>query len=267
MSSLLSTALFAMTASAALTTTIRGPFFGGDDETYTASLIGVEKPDRTTIALEMTYQPGFDTSVAPETETQTLTWFGSTRIEAISSTSDIEGMGPLSVKIQCDMPTKGDGACTYSYGGDYFKNNYCASYTGIVTETYTEEYDGTTSIYEETYDYRSMFTSAGIEVDAILDMCTGNGKIPKELAVFTETLSKSDMSTATVVITAGDEKLRATAGATPNGNGPEPTGTQVEVESPSKTGAAGAPESTGAAVLNAVPALAGLGAAVAAFML
>lgn len=237
----------------------------GEDETFRASIVGVGKPDKTTVALEMTYS-GFDEEDI-FTTTETYTWYGSTKIEAVSSTSDMEGRGALSVSVKCDMPKSGSGGCTYSYGGDYFKGGYCEDigrYTGVVTETYTSVEDGTTSLYYETQDYRSLISEGG-DIDLILDMCTGDGKIPDELAIRTETLAGSNIGTATLIITAGEEKLKATAGATPNGNGPEPTGT--EGGSPSGTAAAGAPDNTGAAALNAVPALAGLGAAIAAFML
>ncbi|KAF1980443.1 hypothetical protein BU23DRAFT_562787 [Bimuria novae-zelandiae CBS 107.79] len=92
----------------------------------------------------------------------------------------------------------------------------------------------------------------------------------------TYSIEEEDIATYQVVITAGTEKLRATAGATPSSSGPAPTATLAfslhrgQNVVPTATAPPDAPaQATGAAgvVLPLHPAVAGLGAAAMAFLL
>lgn len=248
-----------MTASAALTTTVRIPFWAGghEDTPLSASIVYVEKGDKTTVAIERKYFPGFNTK-SSATTTETWALIGSTSVEHVFTSSDVEGMGDFTASTACEVPTSTTGHCTTSFGGEYFKGGYCSflKYTTPFTTTITP--DGG-SPYTETYDAGTMFSA--YDSDEIREWCTGKGDAPKDLSVSTTSVKATDTVTLTLVITAGEEKLTATTGATPNKTGPEPTGTQT------KSGEANTPENTGAAAVNVVPVLSGLGAAVAAFML
>lgn len=92
----------------------------------------------------------------------------------------------------------------------------------------------------------------------------------------TYSIEEEDVATYQVVITAGTEKLSATAGASPSNSAPVATGTggftlqRGQNVIPTATGSPSAPaQETGAAglLLPMHPALAGLGAAAVAFLL
>jgi hypothetical protein len=214
---------------------------------------------------------------------ETLTLKGSTWFESNSATS-YPGEGDYTISVGCSIPaSRGNGqrpVCTYSQNGAYLVSQYCSDYSSYsepstehYTYTYTSE-DGTesTETVTETYNYQSL----------VPDMCTeGASALPEDIAVATQKLDWSDVDAITVVVTAGEEKLTATAGASPSNTGArftgitgtaQPTGTGAARQGGSPTGPSGvpaAPEETGAAapLRTFAPALAGLGVAMAALVL
>ncbi|PSN67544.1 hypothetical protein BS50DRAFT_574220 [Corynespora cassiicola Philippines] len=99
-----------------------------------------------------------------------------------------------------------------------------------------------------------------------------NAPIPTSDLITPVKIPRSEYGTYELVITAGEEKLRATTGGSVSTSGPQPTGTGSEaasVATSSEAAATGGAGDTGAAtsVRGAAPAVAGLGAAIAAYFL
>jgi hypothetical protein len=277
MSPILSTLIFASAAAAQVTTSIwlPGAPYGEDNIAFQASVVNVDG-DAVTMAIGMDSEEYLSAS-------ETVTFHGSTAYENVITTSDSYGdyEGDLTVSYGC---TK-DGnkpVCTYSYNGPVAWSSYCedyTSYTKVVTSTQTYTYDSPESTVEqiETYDYR----------DQVPDFCLTGSVLPDKYAINTVEADDTDVQTYAVTITAGENKLSATAGATPTGSAAsstKKTGTASATPTPSggsgnnSTGPAssGSPspssapveQSTGAAapMKTLAPALAGLGALVAALL-
>ena len=269
MSPILSTILFASAAAAQVTTKIWLPGSPGEDDyQFQASIIGADGDD-VTMAIEMSGDDYYGS-------TETVTYHGTTSFENIITTSDSYGSykGDLTVSYGCSK--RGDTPrCTYSYNGPVAWSSYCedyTSYTAVITETSTYTYDSPPSTVEqvETYDYRSQIPS----------FCLSGSVLPDEYAIETLSLEDSEVATYAVTITAGEEKIGATAGASPTNSGASPTKSNSSVKptsSPSgsnSTSPTGTPtppaeqSSTGAAapMKTLAPAIAGLGALVAALL-
>lgn len=269
MAPVLSTVLFASAAAAQITTSMWLPIpYGSDDYDFQASIVGADG-DRVTMAIEDASSAG---------PTNTITFHGSTSFENIITTSDSYGdyEGDMTVSYGCSK-RRGTPVCVVSSNGPVVWSAYCADYTSYVTtETYTFDSPPSTVEQVATYDY----------LDSMPDFCSTGSLLPERYAVQTISASDADeayLGTYAVTITAGEQKLSATAGATPSNtpasstpsrsttptnslsSSPTNSGSNSSVPSPTtpaqqSTNAASAPMKTVA------PILAGMGAFVAAVM-
>lgn len=268
MSPILSTILFASAAAAQVTTSIWLPAapYGQEQFEFQASVVGVDG-DAVTMAIGMDSGDFAGTS-------ETITYHGTTAFENVITTTDSYGdwEGDMTVSYGCSKEGNKP-VCTYSYNGPIAWSSYCeeySSYTEVITTT--ETYTRRASTYEltETYDYRT----------EVPDFCMTGSVLPESIAIDTVSAEGTDVQTYAVTITAGASKLGATAGATPTGSASK-TGTSSASPTASPTGGnnstgpAGTPsqsapaeQSTAAAapMKTLAPALAGLGALVAALL-
>ena len=264
--SILFTLFFAAVASAQVTTSLWMPSPYQDDTHigFHASVVGVSE-GKTTLALSFDNKTDLATAgYIVEDEPNTMTFYGSSRFESLTTTTDADGAA-LTMGYGCHEVSARGGvsvgaACRFASEGPAVYSSYCASYsdyTGVSTETR----DHTTT----TIDYRTRVPS----------FCKSGSKLPESIIANTYTIEQKEIATYQVVITAGAEKLSATAGATPSSSVPAPTSTgafklhQGQNVVPSQTGSAQPTHETGAAgaLLPLHPALAGLGAAAMAFLL
>jgi hypothetical protein len=271
MSSILSFLLLAATATAQLTTSLRLPVGMEEGFECTGSVVAVDE-GRTTLAVTMTYS--YDDMGEPMSEsyTETLTWEGSTRVGSVFTTA-MEDDLPISYSMGCELPanTRSDVTCTHSQNGPGVVSMICGDYVGqeAVTETtlytYTSDELGPASVETVIYTY-------GMDEDDAPDFCTGSATtLPESYAMETMTMPGTAAPYIDIVITAGQEKLGATAGASITGTGPRPTGTaqdNAEQKGTPTGNVPAAPEDTGnaAPMITMAPALA-IGAAMAAFVL
>jgi hypothetical protein len=252
MSVILSAALFASFASAQMTTSAWMPGLSDSNMTFIGSVISANK-DRTTLSIEYQSSDMTDNemfSQAPKTVTLgSNTYVG---FEVFQEVLD-DGDFTMTISAACSRTnTDADATCVMSTSG-----------IGPIM---------------------SALCAEGEEADA--DYCTQSGGL--EIAV-TTTLPADYFGTFPLVITAGEDKLSASAAATPSPSGASMTsgssGSAAASASsgsgtgsatgtgPSATGAASSSstevaEATGAApMMTMAPALAGLGAAAAAFFL
>ncbi|KAF2119954.1 hypothetical protein BDV96DRAFT_595559 [Lophiotrema nucula] len=271
MSPIFSTLVFAVAATAQITTSIWMPSGLDDQEVgFYASIIGNEN-GKTTMAL--TYDNNTDTeniSYYDYTAPSTITIQGSTWYETQTTTTDSFEDAVGTYGLSCSLPTqtRARPTCVYSQGGPLAYKVYCSdysSYTDVYTstweQTYTSDEFGPETVYTgvETVDYRTY----------IPDFCTEGSTLPEDIAKTTMTVSRGYVQTYQVVITAGQEKLAATAGASVSNSGAPTTGTGAVATGANASGTGPLQASgTGAApVMTAAPALLGLGAAMAAFVL
>jgi hypothetical protein len=270
MSSILSTVLFASAAAAQITTSIWLPApYGVEDYTFKASVIASEA-DAVTMAIDMKVDGEDIASTA-----DIITFHGTTAFENIITTTDAYGdyEGDLTVSYGCTKQRSGP-VCAYSYNGPVAWSSFCedyTSYTTVITSTVT--YGDLEEVVTE--DYR----------DQVPSFCLSGSVLPEEWAIETASAEDIDVQTYAVTITAGEEILGATAGATPTNSAASPTKSSSETPartptssgsgsasspsgSPSGTPSPPAEQSTGAAApMNTLaPALAGLGALVAALL-
>jgi hypothetical protein len=278
MSPFISTLLFAASAAAQVTTSIWMPNGVSDNVQvgYVGSLVNIQN-DKTTLALQ--YDKDTDTSALYiwENIVQTITIQGSTWYESVYTETDVDMSAEATYSLGCEVPakTRAKATCTYSMGGPLALSSLCGEYS-----TYTDVY---TSTYEFTYsadEYGPASTRTYTElIDSSTDIpsyCVSASTLPKNIAVNTEALPRSYIQTYQLVITAGQEKLSATAGATPTGtsamvtsvSGAQVTGKPGNGTVPASVTAAPV-EHTGAAtpMMTMAPALAGLGVALAALVL
>jgi hypothetical protein len=264
MGPLLSVAVFAAYASAQLTTAIwkfDTPVLG--NYTEVGSVIGVSG-DRTTLQLSLEGYTNSDLTSTKSEAPAPITVGGLTYVEytvvAVPAGSSTE----VSVVVICSRANERVKAATCMQslvGAELILQESCGFYSRseIRTITLTEVLPSrpgrpeTTLIETQTDDFRS----------GMPDYCT-NSTMLNELAKRPTTFQESDMATVPVVLTAGLEKLSASAAATLTGTGASAPGMNSGV-TPAQTGAAAG--STGAASPINVPALAGIGAAAAAFFL
>jgi hypothetical protein len=166
------------------------------------------------------------------------------------------------LRVRCERADTANDAhvtCTEITDPELASFWYCDALTTTITDT-------------ETFEYGSG-TWGGPGVTTVTQVASQNGNIPwcsessASLSSFTSTYEVSSdinggINTYQLVITAGQEKLAATAGASPSTNAAKPTGTgDVAGASSGTSVGVAAPVKTG------VPALAGVGALAAAFFL
>ncbi|KAJ4288392.1 hypothetical protein N0V90_011627 [Kalmusia sp. IMI 367209] len=274
MSPIFSILLLAAAVAAETTTSIWMPSPYNANETHIgfyASVVGVSD-GKTTLALQFDNNTNLRTAgYEIDDEPNTMTFFGSSRFESVTTSTELFDGPELTVMYGCQL-TSGTyrrsstvgAVCRYSSDGPAVYSSFCgyySDYTDVYTRTMEYTYDEPYSVVTETttIDYRTRIPS----------YCESGSSLPDSVVANTYTIEKSEIATYQVVITAGEEKLSATAGATVSNGGAAITGTGA---SPNNvpTGTGGAPaEETGAAgaVLPLHPALAGLGAAAMAFLL
>lgn len=275
---LLPTLLFATAAAAAETITtsmwLQGVFEEASTLTFHGSVIGASK-DRTTISLDL--QKAFtDIGSLDVAGRETVTIGGLTYVElGFSSTVSIPNeKGDATVGMTCSRTATADAkpVCTISTGGNLAYLQYCAGWGDrdpvTYSEVYTEVEDSSTSVrtYVQTLSHDSL--------DAPIDFCEGS-TLPDSIAVQSNTMATSRFATYGLILTAGVEKLSATARVAPTISGLKPTGTGSKAsgtageaqETGSGAGAASAPANTGLAAPVVTPAAALAAVAMAAFVL
>lgn len=264
---MLSTVLFAASAAAQLTTSMWMPSSYDPSEVgFYGSVVDV-KDGKTTVALQFDDDTDMDSIYVYDNTPETITIQGSTWFESVATTTERFEEGDMTYSIGCSVPARSRAkpTCTYSMGGELAYKSYCSdysSYTDAYTSTYEytytadEWYPETVETYIRTVDYRTY----------IPEECSSGSTLPEDIAVQTVTMSRGYIETYQVVITAGEEKLSATAGSAPQGTGAQATNGTITGGTPT----ANAPQNTGAAapMVTQAPLLAGLGvAAMAVFAL
>jgi hypothetical protein len=282
MTALLSILFFAAIATASITTTVHIPSVWNKEIDF--SLVGsVVAVDGDATTLMVKYDDRADCSSYQNNPEATWTFYGKTGFEDSGSTTDTDGLGPSTAHVKCNMPSShlGSATCTYSNNGRFRVSVHCSWASRYATpdvETYTRSYysdeDGPARIETQTstYDRRSMYP------EDFYEFCkTGSGGsvLPENVAISTGTFPYQMIGKLQVDITAGEEKLPATAGATPTNSEAKPTAEPTRPSScdaPSRNSAGpvlpstSAPASDAALIRAAVPALAGLAVAIAAFV-
>lgn len=242
-----------MTAGAQLTTSIWWPgnidFYIG----YVASVVGKEG-DKTTLLLSFDKETNITNLPMPQTAASnyTVAPFSLGMYEVTS----IKDVGEQTFRSDCTTRQGAGGdVCTYSTNGRAYWSEFCVDHTETV------------DLLIKTYRYTMSDSTAPPSVETVIASynpltntypawCKSSGyNIPESEATTVVTWPARSAQQHRVVITAGAEKLTATAGATPTSTGPAATG----------TGKAG--DNKGDATRQVAPALVGLGAAVAAFIL
>jgi hypothetical protein len=265
MAPLLSTMLFAATASAQVTTSFWMPYIGlgTDNIGFVGSVINANQT-HTTVVVD------YD---GPQTMTIGPTIFGTKYDFNLAGLDDDSEDG---YAIDCDWSTPEEAdsnrTCTVSYPQEIASLFYCegtvydSTTVDIWTRTHTYPARGSepagTETIRQTFSYG--YGSEILDNTAKLPECSASGGF--EGGYFeTVGVTATEVSTFYLVLTAGTEKLEATAAATPTMSSAMSTGTAEDATSAS--GSAALPEVTeaGASMVTGAPLLAGLGAAVAAF--
>ena len=253
MPSILATTLFATYAAAQLTTSLWLPGAANADPTFVGSVIE-QNGDRTTLSLAFqtgaTQTPDYYRS-APDT----VTFGGTTYIayEATAADPIGESDNSITVSLACSRANaKAAPTCTMSTkGADAVISALCAS---ITTQPQATPVEGQ-------------------------EYCTGSESLTTQETLTLSGESQYYVNNFPLIITAGTDKL-ASAAATPTASSASVT-TSASARSGSGTASGSGPSSTGAAssgpapqttnaaapVRSMAPALAGLGAAAAAFFL
>jgi hypothetical protein len=270
MSPILSALLFAVAATAQVTTSIWMPSPYQDDTHigFYASVVGVSE-GKTTLALSFDNKTDLATAgYVVEDEPNTMTFYGNNRFESVTTTSEVDNGPALTMGYGCEE-TRAGAVCRFASEGPAVYSSKCASYsdyTDVYTTTREIAYGADYTVTEtSTIDYRTRVPA----------YCKSGSTLPESVVAHTYSIEKHEIATYQVVITAGAEKLSATAGATPASSVPAPTGSGAfslhrgQNVVPTETGSAPVVQATGAAgaLLPLHPALAGLGAAAVAFML
>jgi hypothetical protein len=278
MSIIVSIIFFAAFATAQLTTSFWQPniYLGTTKVGYYGSVIGVDK-DRTTIAIK------YDNNTNPEhfatDDVETIT-FASTLWEAYTAnirdlgrdtTSD---RGNYAYNLACQKATsaRATPVCTISRGPGLAHDAACPAtfrsiYPAITTTliyTYSADVSGTAGIVTTTVET----TLGGPPKSMDRPWCSGSsGSIPGSFVENEMTLEFYNAATYQLVITAGEEKLSATTGASAATPGPQATGSQA-IGSQASSGLTSTARTGAAMPMKTVaPALVVLSAAAAAFLL
>ncbi|KAF2271641.1 uncharacterized protein EI97DRAFT_262528 [Westerdykella ornata] len=271
MARLLAALLLAATASAELTTSIRLPF-GGDattEEAYLGSVVGVDG-DKTTMVIEYN-----DTEMTDAVPKQTMTLHGTTSVEIVMNS--LGNIQDATYSLGCDMKDKVTASCVLSQWGDGLVKEYCGSVT-MLTQPAPTNTEITTTYKTTVTENGKVLTETVTETfyfgDEDLSFCTpGVSELPKELSYREQ---KEKIGDVKFIITAGEEKLSATAGAKPTdsaapsttGSGFKTTTTPTGSAALSGSGTAAGSKPTGAAShMGAAGPVMALGVAAAALLL
>ncbi|KAJ4360534.1 uncharacterized protein N0V89_001099 [Didymosphaeria variabile] len=241
---------------------------------FYASVVGASE-GKTTLALQFDNKTDLATAgYIVEDEANTMTFYGSSRFESVTTTTEVFDGPALTIGYGCQGTSARGGAsvgalCRFASEGPAVYSSVCerySDYSDIYTSTQEIAYGDDYTVTETTIiDYRTRIPS----------YCKSGSTLPESVVAHTYAIEQEEIATYQVVITAGAEKLSATAGAMPSNSGPVPTGTGAftlhkgQNVVPTETGSAAPVQETGAAGMNLPlhPALAGLGAAAVAFLL
>ncbi|KAF2009066.1 hypothetical protein BU24DRAFT_497620 [Aaosphaeria arxii CBS 175.79] len=270
----------ATVVAADVTTSIWLPkdIYGSNRIGFVGSVIGADN-DTLTVAM------GFDNETHPDIRTafEAQVWtFGPTAIQTFTTdlgvgaiqslVESITYSGDWSFGWNCSRDSQGDASCTTSAGIHQASIFACRMPRPVevftILNTFSRGSTGDAST--ETL----IVTDPGTPNTVEPDFCSVSGNdfitsIPIEYAVQSSVVRNSDISTYKVVITAGEELLTATAGATLSTPGPQATATGTSNQTQTGTSQPTVSEFTGAAspMMTAAPGILGLGAAIAAFAL
>ncbi|PSN61820.1 hypothetical protein BS50DRAFT_146461 [Corynespora cassiicola Philippines] len=281
------TLLLATSTAAQLTTTIWQPrgFWPTGRPIFAASVIDVNN-DRTTLFLN--YREDLDleamhlasdfnltvTAASTLWEMTTLNQFFGSRVETATGAAATEAANEQ--KYLCQRShADADTVCTLSEGANIARLLACngggdgSGTTLSIGYQFPSEGTSLPATTEMVY-----YTVSSYLPTAAPDWCTIEGSEVPESARYQEFNMQDDLiATFSVIITAGEEKLSATTGAAASTTQATATSGGAGTGASDATGPTGTEsgpvEHTGAAapMKTAVPALAGLGAAVAAFIL
>jgi hypothetical protein len=276
MTPLLSTMLFAATATAQVTTSFWTPNFavGTDNIGFVGSVINANQT-HTTIVVD--FDEGTDTSAlsiggGPQTITIGPQFYGAAVSIGPSGGSDDD----RSYQVDCEWPTPEEAdsnrTCTISYSPAIARLFFCSgtAYASMSEEVFTRThtYPARGSEPAGTETIKQTFSwGAGNATELNTEepsFCSQSG-LPEEGTATSVEIAATSISTYYLVITAGTEKLEATAAATPSLSSASSTGAG---NASAVSGSAALPEATqaGAPMVTGAPMLVGLGAAVAAFL-
>ncbi|CAI6336409.1 unnamed protein product [Periconia digitata] len=285
MPSIKSIFLFAAGAAAQVTTSVWLP--GGSDFYYDSYSYGdssdfVEKfegsvvskdGDKTVMALN-----GIRAATSGEDSyrlsTQTVTFIGTTSF-AFVSVDDYHVGHEETYSMGCSLAESTKAVCNMGMVGSGLYESYCSYYTatsstyGPETYTFTDVYtysnppQTVTSIETWTDDSYNYYTPR------VPSYCQSGSTLPESIYRSTMTVRPQ---TYDVIVTAAAEKLTATAGPTPTGtnatNSNNGSGSPQNTGGPNPSQSGEAPPANNAApMVTLAPAMAGLGAAIAAVML
>lgn len=252
MSSILATTLFATFAAAQITTSIWLPGAAEANQTFVGSVIA-QSGDQTTLSLAFADGPA-ESSEYYRSAPPTVTLEGTTYVAYQATAEDPlnDSDNTVTVSLECSRSdTNAAPTCVVSTAGvEAVISELCA---GLSTQSHATPVEG------EQY-------------------CTNSEALTFEQTLTLSGDSQYYLNNFQLIITAGEEKLSAVAAATPTGSGASVTGSGSPASgSSAQTGAAptgsaasGVPQqSTNAAgpMMTMAPALAGLGAAAAAYFL
>ncbi|KAI4908163.1 hypothetical protein J4E90_008787 [Alternaria incomplexa] len=277
MASLLSTMLFAASASAQVTTSFWMPSngLGTDNIGFVGSVINANET-HTTVAVE--YDEGTDLDAlsigvnGPMTMTIGPEYYGTTVDVGIAGSGDDDEDDTYA--LDCTWPTPEEAGsnrtCTVSYPPGLASllcqnTAYISTTEEIWTRTHTYPARGSepagTETVRQTFSYGYGSAVSSVSQPAY---CSESGA-PDEPYVSEVEIEATQFGTYYLVITAGTEKLEATAAATATMSSAMSTGAPTNATGAS--GTAPVPEVTeaGAPMVRGAPLLAGLGAAAAAF--
>ncbi|CAO2655757.1 Nn.00g045600.m01.CDS01 [Neocucurbitaria sp. VM-36] len=266
-------AALAATASAQLTTSfwMLEENLGTDKIGYYGSVVDANNT-HTTLALS--YDNGTDTSALGFGGSSFTMTVGPTLWEAADNIGSrtTESNNANVYRLRCDQPnpseTTANVTCTASYGSEIASLFRCntqsrPSSTGYYTQTHTYSGRATYSAGVETITRSFIY---GPDTRIKPDWCTDELKFPEGGYVSSFPVERKNFATYQVVITAGEEKLDATQGASATFSSATPTGSQA---STGPSGSVAGPQETGAAapLARVGPVMVSLGAAAACFVL
>lgn len=275
MATTLSLILLAAGATAQVTTSFYMPLrpLGTDKVTYLGSVVAADG-DRLTLAIVPNNDTNYSELIANPDKTQTYT-FASTLLEFSTTDMGVSEMGIATatgpreasswgLHEKCEIPSTGSEVrCTVSYGSE-IRRMMC-----FETEATPRPAETATQLW--TY---SNSETAGVETiirtfpagptTAPPDFCSNSdAPIPSSELEWVNSGSKEAFAPYKIIITAGEEKMKPTAGGVATTSGPEPTGAKSTGTEPT-----GSETDNGASapMRTMVPALAGLGAVAAVFL-
>ncbi|KAI8935117.1 hypothetical protein NX059_007711 [Plenodomus lindquistii] len=163
-----------------------------------------------------------------------------------------------------------NGTCTASYGPNYVYFQACdppRTANRVQTFSRTISYIGRLSYSAGVETIIRTFTITS-DTAPPPEWCSDGQKAPSEGSITTYPALASSFATFQVIVTAGEEKLSATQGASVSPSTVQPTATGSNTAAASTSGSSGDVQTTGAAVslLSRSGTIAGLGAVMAVFV-